>query len=70
MNNKIFKLIINIIFVVFWLNYGSEFFIAGLEQLQLTQYFTNIPLWVTFLVILQFVPPVWFTVYLWNSKNN
>ena len=69
MKNKIFKLIINVLFVVFWQQYGFEFFIAGLEQLQLTQYFTNIPLWIAFYISLMFVPPVWFTYYLWITKK-
>ncbi len=65
MKYKIFKLILNIIFVVFWQQYGFEFFIAGLEQLQLTQYFTNIPLYIAFYISLMFIPPVWFTYELW-----
>tara|TARA_B100000963_G_scaffold245072_1_gene214567 strand:- start:227 stop:436 length:210 start_codon:yes stop_codon:yes gene_type:complete len=69
MKNKIIKLIINIIFVVFWQQYGFNFFIAGLEQLQLTQYFTNIPLWIAFYISLMFVPPTWFTYYLWINKR-
>ena len=68
MNNKIFKLIINIALVVFWFNGGFDLFIAGLEQLELTQYFTNIPLWVAFLFILQFFPPAWVTYYFWIKK--
>ena len=68
MNNKIFKLIINIALVVFWFNGGFDLFIAGLEQLEITQYFTNIPLWIAFLVILQFVPPVLVTYYFWIKK--
>ncbi len=72
MKYKIFKLILNIIFVVFWNNYGYDFLLLGLDQLQLTQYFTNISLYIAFLLILRFVPPVWFTYELWFRlrKNN
>jgi len=69
MTYQIIKLIINAIFVLFWFNAGFDYFIAGLEALKLTQYFTNIPLWVVFLVATTYVPPVLFTYYLWFKKR-
>ena len=69
MKNKIFKLIINIALVVFWFNGGFDLFIAGLEQLEITQYFTNIPLWIAFYISLMLVPPLWFTYSLCISKK-
>ncbi len=51
MANKIFKLLLNFVLVVFWLNGGYELLIEG-------------QLWDAFLVLLKYVPPVWVTWYL------
>lgn len=69
MKNKILKLITNIVVVILWNNFGYDFFQLGLNKLQITQYFPNIPLYITFLLILRFVPPVLFTCYLWFYKR-
>ena len=72
MEYKIFKLILNIIFVAFWQNYGFQFLIQGLEVSGLAYYFTNMTLYMFFYVSLMLIPPIWFTYELWFRlrKNN
>ena len=55
MKNKAFKIIINIALVVFWFNGGYELLLKG-------------QLWIAFLVLLKYVPPVWITWYLSLKK--
>jgi len=55
MNNKFFKIIINVALVVFWFNGGYELLLEG-------------QLWGTFLTLLKYVPPVWITWYLCLKK--
>ena len=55
MNNKFFKIIINVALVIFWFNGGYELLLEG-------------QLWGAFLVLLKYVPPIWITWYLCLKK--